>query len=273
MLGLKSTIWQHNHNKTKQGKTNTACIFNRIYISHFAEIVIQTATINLNGTWDIWIKFYMSYFQTDLVIDSWGISREVALRWMSMELSNEKSTLFQVTAWCRQATSRCLSQYSRRSISLYGVSRPQWVNTLKLAWNGPHSLPWRHNGLDSVSNHQHHHCLLSRLFGRRSKKTSKLRVTGLCAWNSPGTGEFPAQRASYAENVSIWWRHHVAGDVLQYISFIISILYNNSLPDPIAPYWYKTLNSSLSPNMLNQVCYHTTCYWESFSLMTILVWL
>ena len=70
------------------------------------------------------------------------------------------------------------------------------------------ALPWRHNGLDSVSNHQPHHCLLSRLFGRRSKKTSKLRVTGLCAWNSPGTGEFPAQRASYAENVSIWWRHH-----------------------------------------------------------------
>ena len=41
------------------------------------------------------------------------------------------------------------------------------------------------------------------------KKTSKLRVTGLCAGNSPGTGEFPAQMASNAENVSIWWRHHV----------------------------------------------------------------
>ena len=40
------------------------------------------------------------------------------------------------------------------------------------------------------------------------KETSKLRVTGLCAGNSPGTGEFPAQRASNAENVSIWWRHH-----------------------------------------------------------------
>ena len=26
-----------------------------------------------------------------------------------------------------------------------------------------------------------------------------------------GTGEFPAQRASYAENVSILWRHHVTG--------------------------------------------------------------
>ena len=72
------------------------------------------------------------------------------------------------------------------------------------------SLHWRHNGRGSVSNHQPHDCLLSRLFRRRSKKTSKVRVTGLCAGNSPGTGgEFPAQMASNAENVSIWWRHHV----------------------------------------------------------------
>ena len=74
------------------------------------------------------------------------------------------------------------------------------------------TLQWRHKGPDSVSNHQFHDCLLNRLFRRRSKKTSKLRVTGLCAGNSPGTGEFPAQMASNAENVSIWWRHHeVAG--------------------------------------------------------------
>ena len=73
------------------------------------------------------------------------------------------------------------------------------------------ALQWRHNGRDSVSNHQPHDCLLNRLFIRRSKKTSKLRVTGLCAGNSPGTGEFPAQMASYAENVSIWWRHHGLG--------------------------------------------------------------
>ena len=43
---------------------------------------------------------------------------------------------------------------------------------------------------------------------RRSKKTWKLRVTGLCVGNSPVTGEFPAQRASNAEDVSIWWRYH-----------------------------------------------------------------
>ena len=74
---------------------------------------------------------------------------------------------------------------------------------------GEHTLLWRHNGRGSVSNHQPHDCLLNRLFRRRSKKTSKLRVTGLWAGNSPGAGEFPAQMASNAENVSIWWRHHV----------------------------------------------------------------
>ena len=69
-------------------------------------------------------------------------------------------------------------------------------------------LRWRHNDHAGVSNHQPPGCLLNRLFRRKSKKTSKLRVTGLCAGNSPGTGEFSAQMASYAENVSIWWRHH-----------------------------------------------------------------
>ena len=69
-------------------------------------------------------------------------------------------------------------------------------------------LQWRHNWRDSVSNHQPHDCLLNGLFRRRSNKTWKLRVTGLCSGNSPGTGEFPAWMASKAENVSIWWRHH-----------------------------------------------------------------
>ena len=69
-------------------------------------------------------------------------------------------------------------------------------------------LQWHHNGRDSVSNYQPRECLLNHWIRRRSKKTSKLRVTGLCARNSPETGQFPAQTASNAENVSIWWRHH-----------------------------------------------------------------
>ena len=72
------------------------------------------------------------------------------------------------------------------------------------------SLQWRHNECHGVSNRRCVDCLLNRLFGRRSKKTSKPHGTGLCGGNSPVTGEFPSQRASNAENVSIWWRHHFA---------------------------------------------------------------
>ena len=70
------------------------------------------------------------------------------------------------------------------------------------------TLQWHHNESDCVSNHQPNDCLLNRLFRHRWKKTSKLHVTGLCVGNSPVTSEFPAQRASNAENVSIWWCHH-----------------------------------------------------------------
>ena len=75
-----------------------------------------------------------------------------------------------------------------------------------VSWHS--ALHWRHNEPDGVSNQQVRDYLLNRLFRRRSKKTSKLRVTGLCEENSPVAGEFPEQRASNAENVSIWCRHH-----------------------------------------------------------------
>ena len=53
------------------------------------------------------------------------------------------------------------------------------------------SLQWRHNDHNDVSNHQPRGRLLNRLFRRRSKKTSKLRVTGLYAGNSPGPVNAP----------------------------------------------------------------------------------
>ena len=70
-------------------------------------------------------------------------------------------------------------------------------------------LRWRHNEYDGDSNHQRFNCLLNRFFRPRWKKTSKLRVTGLCEGNSPVTCEFPAQRLSKTEKVFIWWRRHV----------------------------------------------------------------
>ena len=100
--------------------------------------------------------------------------------------------LFRKTWWT------CLNFFYHLSTEIAQVFKYQSHDTLQ----------WRQNGRDSVSNHQPHDCLLNRLFRRRSKKTSKLHITGLCAGNSPETGEFPAQMASNAENVSIWWHHH-----------------------------------------------------------------
>ena len=105
---------------------------------------------------------------------------------------------------------------------LYGYLTT-WEGTRMIArvtsWH-PVPLQWRHNERESVSHHQPHDCLLNRLFRRRSKKTSKLRVTGLCEGNSPVTSEFPAQRASDAENFSIWWRHY--GDMHHWIPLSFS---------------------------------------------------
>ena len=70
------------------------------------------------------------------------------------------------------------------------------------------SLQWRHNGWGGVSNHEPHDCLLSHLSRCRSYKPLNLRVTGPLWGNSPVTGEFHPQRASTAENVPMWWRHH-----------------------------------------------------------------
>ena len=66
-------------------------------------------------------------------------SHDNAFRWKPQELTNEKSTLVQVMAWCRQATSHYLSQYWPRFVSPYGVTRPQCVLTnmdsnMELSW-------------------------------------------------------------------------------------------------------------------------------------------
>ena len=93
----------------------------------------------------------------------------------------------------------------RTHICIYGAAASP-THAISIEFHSP--LQWRHNERNGVSNHQPHDYLLNHLFWHRSKKTSTLRVTGLCEGNWPLTGEFPAQRANNAENVSIWWRHH-----------------------------------------------------------------
>ena len=67
-------------------------------------------------------NFRKIIFKLTLVYGGWGISYEIALRWMPLDLTDVKSTLVQVMAWCRQATSHYLSQCWPRSMSPKGVN-------------------------------------------------------------------------------------------------------------------------------------------------------
>ena len=120
-------------------------------------------------------------------------------------------------------------------------------------------LEWRHNGRANVSNHRPHHCLLNPLFRRRSKKTSKLCVTGLCIGNSPGTGEFPAQMASNAEKcfhlmtsscrygiecinkknvicawINDWLNNREAGDLRRYHAHYVTVMFYRKFHKAVA---------------------------------------
>ena len=75
------------------------------------------------------------------------------------------------------------------------------------SFDDPFALQWRHNGCDGVSYHWRLHCLLNCWFRLRSKKRQSSASLAFVRGKPLMTGEFPAQKASNAENVSIWWRH------------------------------------------------------------------
>ena len=70
-------------------------------------------------------------FNLVLLIRIFRSSYDNALRWMPQDLTDDQSTLVQVMAWCCQATSHYLSQCWPRSLSPYGITRPQWVKSTK----------------------------------------------------------------------------------------------------------------------------------------------
>ena len=84
-------------------------------------------------------NFVWIIFKLISVIDGRDITYEIVLRWISLDLSDDKSTLVQEMAWCCQATSHYLSQCWPRSLLPYGVIKPQWVNSL---W--PSGAIWWH---------------------------------------------------------------------------------------------------------------------------------
>ena len=130
-------------------------------------------------------------------------------KYIQNAIINPKQILLQIGARVMARCKRCqVMRLIRKAWWSYGI---EMISHNCPIWGEFTALQWRHNEQDGVSNHKSHDCLLNRLFKRRSKKTSKLCVTDLCVGNSPVTGEFPAQKASNAENVAIWWRHHIIG--------------------------------------------------------------
>ena len=74
-------------------------------------------------------NFRHAIFKQILVIDDWGISCGIAIIWMSLDFTDDQSTLVQVMVWSRQAASHYLSQCWPRSLSPHGLTRPQWVKS------------------------------------------------------------------------------------------------------------------------------------------------
>ena len=153
-----------------------------------------------------------------------------------------------------------------------------WV---KLILSHCSTLQWRHNEGDGISNHWHLYCLLNCWFRWNSKKTWKLCVTSLCVRNSTVTCEFPAQSASNAENVSIWWhRHEVALGQSDNKSVSVQVMAwhwtgQKPLPEPMITQIYDAKWSTPIDNQLGTdwwiwhiPCHQITIHWNNFFDLT-----
>ena len=88
--------------------------------------ILATMSFNSLPPGRSWCGFENVIFNLALLIDIFKSSYDNVLRWMPQNLTDDKSTLVQVKAWCHQATRHYLSQCWPRSLSAYGFTRPQW---------------------------------------------------------------------------------------------------------------------------------------------------
>ena len=98
-----------------------------------------TLSVNALAPGRSYCYFKNVIFNLALLIGIFKSSYDNVLRWLLQDLTDDKSTLVQIMAWCHKATRHYLNQCWPRSPMLYGVTRPQWVNILGTEWNGCHS--------------------------------------------------------------------------------------------------------------------------------------
>ena len=136
-------------------------------------------------------KTFSNTFPWMKIIACWFKFQCRLFLWVQLTLSQQ---------WLRQwlgtklVTSHYLNQWRSRSVMPYGIHYNDVIMSVMVSQ------------ITSLM------IVYSIVYSRRkSKKKSKLSVTALCEGNLPVTGEFPAQRASNVESVSIWWHHHALG--------------------------------------------------------------
>ena len=155
--------------------------------------------ITLNGISSNHLYHFSNTFLHRKIVDNagWQCSFEIAFNTLRARRNGQHVTdgifnsFFDSICFFYENATENYPLWQRASLSVWddGLIGSGFQNVLSLVWVV--TLRWRHNGPDSVSNHQPRDCLLNRLFRRRSKKTPKLRVTGLCVGNSPGPVNSP----------------------------------------------------------------------------------
>ena len=152
----------------------------KLFFFRFALSVTRTSTPRLSGDHGL---------QDDGILEP-GVLRSTVAAYFSFH----GDTDLNLREHCRMSFTAgvCLRSHHKRAMSKWcGVYTRVTHLCNRFQTACAISLRWRHNGCDGVSNHQPFDYLLNRLFRHRSKKTSKLRVTGLCVGNSPGPVNSP----------------------------------------------------------------------------------
>ena len=111
------------------GNVKSACII----------CVLAAIKVNSLTPGRFWLNFRL-IFKLILVNGGWDISYQIALRWIALDLTDDKSTLVRV-----MARSHYLSQYWPRFMSPNDVTRPQWVISL-----APGDAIWCHGTCSTV---------------------------------------------------------------------------------------------------------------------------
>ena len=100
-------------------------VYGKLITSTYNYIIISHKLIGALIKWVWFWKFGLNLVLLSRIFRSY---HQNALRWMPLYLTDNKSALVPVIAYCHQATRRYMSRYWCRFMSSYGVTGPQWVN-------------------------------------------------------------------------------------------------------------------------------------------------